>query len=310
MVAHFKVTPGRVPAHRVNRDNVEELLGRRAPWFRPGKHRSEDRHYAVCPYCDNAIQLKGVYKEAVERARRYGSHLGEPVDGFVFNRLDLEFCPYKIKASARSKSNRRAPGPVSQELIDLAITEFDRIVLILRTDFGFSFSDRFAGRMLDQWLDSEGYLYTGAHLRNLPWMIAYFGPAQSLYGQYVGNNAELAQGIRTKVPAAMLTEEGQLTSDKKKQFFKLELQCLHHRVAVDPEDGSLIETLKLRVQDFTRFNEPAKAPKVYETQIVFDPDRFEALIHVPPERAWRNETLLALAHDIAAKRGIQCPIPE
>ncbi|RMN11646.1 hypothetical protein ALQ65_200019 [Pseudomonas syringae pv. coriandricola] len=84
MVAHFKVTPGRVPAHRVNRDNVEELLGRRAPWFRPGKHRSEDRHYAVCPYCDNAIQLKGVYKEAVERARRYGSHLGEPVDGFVF----------------------------------------------------------------------------------------------------------------------------------------------------------------------------------------------------------------------------------
>ncbi|RMR74350.1 hypothetical protein [Pseudomonas savastanoi] len=141
MVAHFKVTPGRVPAHRVNRDNVEELLGRRAPWFRPGKHRSEDRHYAVCPY--------------------------------------------KIKASARSKSNRRAPGPVSQELIDLAITEFDRIVLILRTDFGFSFSDRFAGRMLDQWLDSEGYLYTGAHLRNLPWMIAYFGPAQSLYGQYV-----------------------------------------------------------------------------------------------------------------------------
>ncbi|RMN11649.1 hypothetical protein ALQ65_200231 [Pseudomonas syringae pv. coriandricola] len=123
-------------------------------------------------------------------------------------------------------------------------------------------------------------------------------------------SVRVAQGIRTKVPAAMLTEEGQLTSDKKKQFFKLELQCLHHRVAVDPEDGSLIETLKLRVQDFTRFNEPAKAPKVYETQIVFDPDRFEALIHVPPERAWRNETLLALARDIAAKRGIQCPIPE
>lgn len=307
MVAHFKVTPGRVPVHRVNRDNVEELLGRRAPWFRPGQHRNEDRHYAVCPYCDNAIQLKGVYKETLEGARRYGSHLGKQVEGFAFNRLDLEFCPYKIKASARSKSSRRASGPISNELIELAIAEFDRIVLILRADFGFQFSDRFAGRMLDQWLDSEGYLYTGAHLRNLPWMIAYFGPAQSLYGQFVGNNADLTEGIRAKVQAASLTSQGQLTSDKTKTFFKLELQCLHHRVAIDAEDGNLIETLKLRVQDFSRSNEPAKAPKVYETQIAFDPDRFEALIHVPPERAKRNEALLALARDIAAKRGITCP---
>ncbi|WP_368759037.1 hypothetical protein [Pseudomonas aeruginosa] len=280
---------------------MEELLGRRAPWFKPGHLRSDDRHFAVCPYCDNTIQLKGLYKETVGGARRYGSHVGTPVAGFPFNQLDLEFCPYKLKNSARNKSSRRKTGPVSQEIVNLAISEFDRIVSILRDDFGFIFSNAFAGRMLDQWFDSQGYLYTGAHLRNLPWMIAYFAPVQTLLGQYLGKNIELAAAIRANVPAAVLTAEGQLA--KGTAWFKLELQCLHHKVAIDPEDGHLIETLMLRVQDFSHTNEAAKAPTVYQKQIVFEPDRFEDLIQVPPERAKRNEKLLDLARTIAAKRG-------
>ena len=150
MVAHFKVTPGRVPSHKVSRENVEELLGRRAPWFKPGQQRGDDRHFAVCPYCENAIQLKGIYKQTDGKARHYGSHVGTELDGFQLNKIDLEFCPYKLKTSTRSKGSRRAAGPVSRELIELAIAEFDRIVLILRDDFGFTFSDAFANRMLDQ----------------------------------------------------------------------------------------------------------------------------------------------------------------
>lgn len=155
--------------------------------------------------------------------------------------------------------------------------------------------------MLDQWFDSEGFLYTGAHLRNLPWMIAYFGPVQSLFGQYVAKNAELAEAIREKVPAALLTNAGQLAKGKK--WFKLDLQCMHHRVTIDAEDGSLMETLKLRVPDFSQTNEPKNAPTVYQKEIVFNPDRFEALCHVPPERANRNESLLKEARDIATQRG-------
>lgn len=85
---------------------------------------------------NNAIQLKGLYKETVEGARRYGSHMGTPVYGFPFDPIDLEFCPYKIKSSARGYTNRRKPGPVSRELVDRAVSEFDRIILILRDDFG------------------------------------------------------------------------------------------------------------------------------------------------------------------------------
>ncbi len=299
MVAHFKVSTGRVPAHAITKENVEELLGRRPPWFRQGKFREDDRHFAVCPYCDTPIQLKGVYKRQENSPQPYGSHTGTAIDGFHFNALDLEFCPYKLTNHAHDKGQRREMGPVAIQLMDVVISEFDRIVLILRDDFGFCFSDAFAGKMLDQWFDSEAYLYTGAHLRNLPWMVAYFAPALSLFGQPVGKNAELTTLIREKVPQANISEFGRL--DKGKSWYAIELQCLHHKVQINEADGTLIESLTLRVQNFTKTNEAANAPTIYKKQIFFNSERFEALIHTPPERAQRNEILLQLAQTIAEK---------
>lgn len=282
-------------------ETSKTLLGRRPPWFRQGQERGEDRHFAVCPYCDNPIQLKGLYKKQEKSPQPYGSHTGKPVEGFQFDPHDLEFCPYRLKRHAHGKDARRGMGPVARQLIDTAISEFDRIVLILRDDFGFPFSDKFAGKMLDQWLDSEGYLYTGAHLRNLPWMVAYFGPAQSLYGQFVGANADMADQIREKIPQARISDSGRL--EKGAAWYSLDLQCLHHKVDARQEDGALIESLALRVQDFSKTNEAAKAPTIYRKDIVFNPERFEALVHTPPERQWRNAGLLEIARSISAKRG-------
>lgn len=301
MVAHFKIRAGRVPANTITKENVEYLLGRRAPWFRTGQLRGEDRHFAVCPYCDNPIQLKGLYIREKNSPRPYGSHTGIAIDGFHFDALDLEFCPYKLKSQAHGKEQRRPMGPVAKQLIDTAISEFDRIVLILRDDFGFSFSDRFAGKMLEQWFDSKAYLYTGAHLRNLPWMVAYFSPAMELFGQLVGMNAELTGLIREKVPQAKISDTGRL--EKGTSWYLLSLQCLHHKAAVDEDDGALIESLTLRVQDFTKTNEAVKAPTIYKKQLIFSPERFEALIHTPPENARRNESLLGLARGVAEKKG-------
>lgn len=301
MVAHFKVSAGRVPAHTITRENVEELLGRRPPWFRQGKLRGDDRHFAVCPYCDNPIQLKGVYVRYENSPRPYGSHTGTAIDGFRFSARDLEFCPYKLTHQTHGKEERRPMGPVAEQLINTAISEFDRIVLILRDDFEFHFSDRLAGQMLDQWFDSRAYLYTGAHLRNLPWMVAYFAPAMDLFGQKVGDNVELTARIREKVPQAAIPDSGRL--EKGRSWYRLCLQCLHHKAAVDEKDGTLTESLMLRVQDFTKSNEPAVAPTIYTKQILFVPERFEALIHTPPERAQRNENLLKLARVIGEKRG-------
>lgn len=286
MVAHFKVSAGNKPSFAITKDNIEELLGRRLPWFRQGKFREDDRHFAVCPYCDNPIQLKGVYKRQKNSPRPYGSHTGNPVDGFHFDAIDLEFCPYKLTQHTHAKDQRREMGPVATQLINTVISEFDRIVLILRDDFGFYFSDAFAGKMLNQWFDSEAYRYTGAHLRNLPWMVAYFAPALPLFGQPIGKNAELTRLIREQVPQAKISDAGRL--DKGESWYALDLQCLHHKVVVEEADGTLVESLTLRVQNFTYTNEAANAPTIYKKLIVFKPERFDALIHTQQERVQRN----------------------
>ncbi|MEK6295967.1 MAG: hypothetical protein V4793_32280 [Paraburkholderia tropica] len=298
MTAHFKVSAGRTASYPITRKQVEERLGRRAPWFRLGQLRDDDKHFAVCPYCDNAIQLKGIYRRHATSPRLYGSHVGAPIEGFAFDRGDLEHCPFRLCRQSHGMTDRPDMGPVARQLIELAISEFDRLVLILRGDFGFRFSDAFAGRMLNQWFDSRGFCYTGAHLRNLPWMIAYFGPTQTLFGQRVGENAELSDRIRQKVPQAGLPESGWL--ERGTGRFTVELQCLHHRM-VQMDTGLLRESMKLRVQDFTLSNDATVAPTLYQKEVIFDRDRFERLMHTRSERARRDERLLERARTIAAK---------
>jgi len=305
VVAHFKIREGRLPAFDITPELVEERLGRRPPWFQGGQARGDDRHFAVCPYCDNPIQLKGIYRRQPTSPRPYGSHTGVPVDGFHFDALDLEFCPYRLKRKTHDKQARRAMGPMAQQLIDTAVAEFDRVVLILRDDFGFRFSDTFAERMLDQWFDSQGYLYAGAHLRNLPWMIAYFGPVQDLFGQPIARNAELADAIRSGVPQVHISERGLLLRQQgKTPWFLIQLQCLHHRIAIEEEGDELIERLKFRVQNFTDTNDAGLAPTLYTKEIIFRPQRFEALIHTPSERAQRDQGLLERAQNVAKKKRI------
>lgn len=302
MVVYFKAKAGPSPIYEITLENVEGVLGRRQPWLQKGQNRGEERLYAVCPYCDTPIHLKAVYKRTDASPRPYGRHTGTAIEGFPFDAVDLECCPYRRESAAPDRNaRRRKMGPVPDLLIQMAITEFDRIVLILRDDFGFSFSNAFAGKMLGQWFDAKAYLYTAANLRNLPWMIAYFSPSQNLFGQPVGQNAALASAIRKTMPQAGLSKDGKL--EQGSAWYELSLQCLHHRLKI--KDQAQLESLKLRVQDFTKTNNPPEAPMVYEQQIIFDPERFESLLGTPLERAKRNEKLLDLARSIAAEKGFK-----
>lgn len=60
----------------------------------------------------------------------------------------------------------------------------------------------------------RGYLYTGATLRNVPWIFAYMSDATRLFGQKVSGNAELVKAIAAEVPGAEISSTGRLESKK------------------------------------------------------------------------------------------------
>jgi hypothetical protein len=63
MVAQFKVSTGDTEAHPINRETVEYLLAGQFPWFQRNPERRVDQYFAVCPWCNNPVQLKGLYRK-------------------------------------------------------------------------------------------------------------------------------------------------------------------------------------------------------------------------------------------------------
>lgn len=295
MVREFKLRRGRYPVYRIEPVEVETHIGRQHPWFVRG---NPDRHYALCPFCENPIQLKALYNRSEKSPAPYGSHVGKPIEGFYFDENAQSACPYTAQGHSYRHGDKRPLDNLAKELQTTAFAEFDRIVLILRDDLGFRFSDAFAVRMLESWLTSEGYRYGGAHLRNLPWMILYFGGSANLYGQPITPNPDLVDAIDASVPASSLDSKGRLTSNG--EFFRVELQALDHVCEI--EEGQLKERLAIRVMDYTNAQSSDDAQEVFRTSVFFSPARFEGLVNTPDKRAKRDRGLLKAANEL--RRGV------
>lgn len=294
MVLRFKLRTEDRVSYKISKDEVETRIARNRPWFVAGTERRDDRHYAVCPWCDNPIQLKALYRRDTTK-RPHGSHTGKPQAGV--GRFDLSRqldCPYRLTRQPRGKDERKAAGGPDAALIAFARDEFDRIVLTLRRDLGVRFSNEAAGRMLRSWMDNSGFLYRYINFRNLPWMIAYLSVPLNLYRQR-GFTAEMRASITEKVSSAGFDKDDRLQSTA--PWLVLTLQSLHHRIRREPDD-TIDESMKLWVKDYSATNDPTSAPLVYETVVTFDHDRFERLVATPPDRARRDHGLLEIAKQI------------
>ena len=83
-------------------------------------------------------------------------------------------------------------------------------------------------------------------------------------------------------------------------WMDLRKKTLKHSSVITAAD-QLEETVDVRVQDFTQTNAPDKAKEVFRYRISLQPNRFEALMATPPERAGRSPRLLEIAQEIAVQ---------
>ena len=286
--------------HPINPETVEDVIRWKPPWYVENRdyRKGDHRYYGVCPYCSNPIQLVALYKASEKLNRPHGRHVPKPVEGVgVYDEVAKLDCPYFRNNRPLRKSRRRAVSPLANAIQDIAVEHFVQCIEILSSDFGFRPSYSRSANMLDVWFSAQGYLYTGAHLRNVPWMIAYFAQSENLYGQVIPANTDLARALVEKVPAAMFNESGQLQT--RGDFISLDFNCTHHRRTIN-KDGSMSETIELFVQDYTHTQIPRDAPVVFKKKIVMDQDLFQRLIATPPARTRRNQNLMDIAREVAS----------
>ncbi|MDO5399174.1 MAG: hypothetical protein Q4G33_14750 [bacterium] len=96
---NFKLRTGLGKIYEIEKTTFEQLTNKSAPYYRDGFG-----HYAVCPRCDNPIQILGLYT----KPKLYGRHYTRSVKGLAnYYQTNYEYCPladHKIHLTKESVS--------------------------------------------------------------------------------------------------------------------------------------------------------------------------------------------------------------
>ena len=260
--------------------------------------RNSEAWYAVCPYCETPIQLKSLMKSNETSPSPYGSHTGVQVADWWFDEAAVQACPYRKPLSETGASLREA-SPLDERIVAIAVNDFDHVVTVLREVYGVSFSQARAEEILDGWFTAKGYRYFRAHLRNIPWVIGFFGPSMNLFGQHILAGSNVDKAIRSHMPNVQFNAANQLEASSK--YYKIALDLFGHVITAD--DGT--ETMRLRVLDATKTVVPESARWILDNNFTLEFQRFEYLRKDSIRRGRRSQALRVAARAIAAKHGFK-----
>ncbi|HFP6618499.1 TPA: hypothetical protein ACHJ3L_006367, partial [Pseudomonas aeruginosa] len=102
----YKLKPEETDERPIERERFEEETRRQEPWFSTSENGTEG-HFAVCPACDNPVQIIGLYHLPANVARPYGRHYARSVrDLAEADEEARENCPY-FKPRVHQKTERK-----------------------------------------------------------------------------------------------------------------------------------------------------------------------------------------------------------
>lgn len=283
----YKLRPSHTGEKELLTAAFEKDTKKIAPWYQT--ENGKERHFAVCPACDNPIRIVGLYDPLPHTDRPYGKHCEKKIPGFpYFDPSAFDWCPYLAKNTSGTVRGRRPLNEVSVKILGIVLAQFDRVVHLLRKDLGFRMLRKQAQQMLTHWLEAEGYLYRDATLRNIPWMVAYRTRGLNLYGQPVQEPA-LREAIEHRAPGLEVEPDGRIVRTDQK-YHQLMWCCVDHQFRT--KEGVLEETMEFVVWSDHRNN------VIHRKTISFEPQYFDNLLNLPADRAKRDPALLADAQEI------------
>lgn len=237
----FKTKIGENRAIPINEENYIRETNCDVPFVVPVSDK-KDSYFAVCPICENPIQIIGLFKREEESMPRspYGRHSSHPVHEVgVFDRDAYLACPFRRGRDADRLFEKRPTGSeTSNALYQLLRDQFDRIVYIWNKTVPVYMSRLFARELLEYWVGDEGWRYYDSTYFNLPYMLFFPRHAYSLIGRLVREDSEFCKRLRS-LDAVELEQSSKrgwlLVRPKGKQFVKLTFYSTRHHFEVVDE---------------------------------------------------------------------------
>lgn len=279
----FKLKVSDTHYFELTKDNFETETNLKEPWYNHDAER--ERHFAVCPACNNSTQVISLdEKNGIYAKHNLTITVGEQ------NSNTLKYCPfYSNRPSLKIDSQRNTDDPISCEIKNRLIDNFDRVIYFINVSIGIKLpqNPRKLTGILETYKNSRGWMYTGANLTNIPLVFLYQSRAQDLTGFNI-TNIGLRNAILNYNNKITFNDYNQLDYKNTDKYISLKISFLKHKQELDNHE--LTERITLRVT-----NENNKI--IYTEDVTFDDDHFINLINSTNEK-YRNYNQVQLARDI------------
>ncbi|MBN6058657.1 hypothetical protein [Aggregatibacter actinomycetemcomitans] len=285
--------------HPIERVLFETKTRKSNIFYRESSKKHELSQFAVCPACNEPVQIIGLYKPSLNTDKPYAKHVNYSLANLAsYEQENYDFCPYRAERLTYHKTSRKTYiNGLAHAIIKKLITKFDRIIYIAQKIAGIYISNSLAKSMLNDYLGNQAYLYPGSTLTNIPLMLLYFMRANTLMYRIIPPNTALRTMLESRNDISFI---GNRLENREKRFKKLTFYFIDHRTQLIEHE--LMETLQLGVA----LDDVA----IFEHKLQFDPVYAENLIHYPQDKLTEktrlhNQTRLEIARRVADERGIK-----
>lgn len=236
----YKLSTYDIEIHEVNREEFERSTNGRYPYVQ------NERQYAICPSCDNPVQIIGLYTKRSDFTP-YAAHAGKTISGFpVWNEEAYLYCPRASKGTRVSKEDRKDKVTERERVIYRLLREhFAEAVVLARRFYGVYFSKSDCERALREFYNG-GILYPWHTIGNIPYTFWYIASNTPMYRKWLRMDGELYRQIKGKPGIRMIEKNDTYASLETDHFIPLDMQILWHRNEVRP-DHSVRQTIRARI---------------------------------------------------------------
>ena len=289
----FKLKPGAGKKYEISEQTFIDATKKRAPYCI--RHNTGESYYAVCPECDNPIQIVGLYKRTIEAGRKpYGRHNKGSIPQLAeYCEEDYMNCSYSNPEWKQPDHKRSSNSLVARRTLQLMKSQFDRVVNVFSEDTDIYISSDFAKELLKGYMLNKGWLYHTATINNLPWLLGLANRSHTLFGRRIVNGSGLHKALAENCEHVRFEGTGKYVKVMNREGEFLNLNFFLYDPVQDVVGEHLTETIKFQVSE----GNPPNAKKIYEKTIHIDTDYFLALVNLP-ENENRNEKYLVIADDL------------
>lgn len=303
----FKLHQGVYESHNINKDNFKKLTHNKPP-YKHIESKGKSVPVAVCPSCDNPIQLVGIYKERKTGYKPYAKHYPHTIAGLAeYNKQAYNNCPYASHSfSPPSKDDKKDEFTEYEKNIYIAVREhFDQAIYILQSVCNIYISDTVAEDILDNFIVMEGWMYPWITINNIPWMLLYLYSDISLYHCWMKPDNDFYDYLTEHGLArgANIIQDDKINSAYKditplgKDFFNYAIVAAKHNRRLSKDDNNtVIESIELELTNCTRDD---NGVPTYNTLVKksaeIDETWFTKLINSKKAERFRRKKLMEMA---------------